>query len=272
MTRSAAKTFDENHLLLRQKRAAAYFAAGKNNSPDFLLRHVAEDLVLRLQTVNRQFDQALTIFDRTGVVAAAINSMDKVTRVDRLENPHFYQESDGISVKTIKSGAPLPAGSTANLIVSAFPLHWSNNLGAALTQIRHALRPEGLFLGVLPGPGTLNELRQSIATAENILWGGISPRIDPYISMQLAGSLLQKAGFALPVVDSDTVTVRYDSATRLMYDLRAMAATNVLLEREKYRFSRKLFSIAEETYHARFADGDGRIRATFELISLSGWA
>ncbi|MCP5086324.1 MAG: hypothetical protein GY952_05925, partial [Rhodobacteraceae bacterium] len=128
MSRLPKQTFDENHLLLRQKRAEVDFVAGKNKSPDFLLRHVAEDLVTRLQTVNRQFDQAVTLFDRTGAVAAAINSMDKIHRVDRLENPHFFHKIDGIPVITIKPGATFPAGSTADLIVSAFSLHWSNDL------------------------------------------------------------------------------------------------------------------------------------------------
>jgi SAM-dependent methyltransferase len=267
--------YDQNLLRLRQLRAINRFATGKDKSPDFLLDYVAEDFLTRLSTINRHFDNAVDLFGRTGKIAAALAKHPGVSKVTRLENPEFYT-SDRIETETGISFSTADdlnlASSSTDLIVSAFALHWSPDLPKALARIKTALHPDGLFLGLLPGPGTLNELRQCFGEVESRLLGGISPRIDPFITIQAAGSLLQGAGFALPVVDTQTIIVRYDKAADLMRDLRAMGTTSVLAAHKNIRFSRKLFTEVSRHYAEHFSDEDGRIRASFELISLSGWA
>jgi hypothetical protein len=141
-----------------------------------------------------------------------------------------------------------------------------------LVQIRRALRPDGLFLGCMAGAGTLAELREALLAAETELTGGASPRVAPLVDVRDAGALLQRAGFALPVADHETVTVRYDSMFSLMRDLRAMGATSSLAARSRKPARRELFMRAAEIYSARFSDPDGRVRATFSTIWLSGWA
>ena len=272
MSANPPKTFDERILNLRRQRAAKAFNSAQNHTPDFLLDHVAEDLIERLQTVNRHFDQATDLFGQTGKIATALSSLKSVSSVKRIETANHVSPNSAQPV-SISDFQPFKlAPLSADLIVSAFSLHWSNDLQSALSQIKLALRPDGLFLGILPGPATLSELRQCFALAESELWGGVSPRIDPFVTLQTAGSLLQQAGFTLPVIDTDTIIVRYDNAQKLMHDLRAMGVTNTLYSREKHRSSRTLFSEVCKIYKDKFCDGDGRIRATFEFISLSGWA
>ena len=166
---------------------------------------------------------------------------------------------------------PLDAESI-DLAVSLLSLHEANDIPGALIQIRRALRPDGLFLGAMAGGGTLAELRESLIAAETELYGGASPRVAPFTDVRDAGALLQRAGFALPVADVETLTVRYDSMFGLMQDLRAMGATNALVDRSRRPGSRRLFTRAAEIYAERFADPDGRIRATFAFIWMSGWA
>lgn len=274
---NAKQTFDINLLHLRQKRAANRFALGKDKSPDFLLEYAAEELRTRLEIVNRHFDNAVDLFGRTGKIASALADMPRVSNVMRVENADFHvpdiqKNETGLSIKTGEAATLPLAEASADLIVSAFALHWSNDLPHSLIQIKKALRPDGLFLGLLPGPNTLKELRQCFAEAEIRLFGGNSPRIDPFITVQSAGALLQRAGFALPVIDTQTITVRYNKALDLMHDLRAMGATNILTSRESNRFSRALFTEVSQRYAEQFSDTDGRIRASFEFISLSGWA
>ena len=155
--------------------------------------------------------------------------------------------------------------------MSLLSLQEANDLPGALIQIRRALRPDGLFLGAIAGGGTLAELRESLLAAETELYGGASPRVAPFTDVRDAGALLQRAGFALPVADVETVTVRYASMFGLLRDLRAMGASNALVARTR-RPSRRLFARAAEIYAERFADPDGRIRATFAIVWMSGWA
>jgi SAM-dependent methyltransferase len=159
-----------------------------------------------------------------------------------------------------------------DLAVSALALQWVDDLPGVLTQIRIALKPDGLFLAAFPGGETLTELRQSLAAAEADVRGGASPRVSPFVELRTAGALLQRAGFALPVIDQDRRTVRYASALDLMRDLRAMGATNVLHDRDRRPLSRTMLMRAAAIYGERFSDADGRVRATFDVISLSGWA
>jgi SAM-dependent methyltransferase len=159
-----------------------------------------------------------------------------------------------------------------DLVVSALALQFVNDLPGVLVQIRRALKPDGLFLAALAGGDTLSELRQSFAAAESELEGGVSPRVAPFADLRDLGALLQRAGFALPVTDTDRLTVRYDSVFALMRDLRAMGATNTLIDRRRAPLRRATLMRMAEIYAERFADGDGRVRATFEIVWVSGWA
>jgi len=174
---------------------------------------------------------------------------------------------------TDPSNEVLPlAPESLDLALSALAFQFVNDLPGVLSQIRRALRPDGLLLAVMVGGDTLTELRQSFAAAEAECEAGISPRVAPFADLRDIGALLQRAGFALPVTDLDSVVVRYDNAFTLMQDLRRMGATNVLLERRKVPSRRETMLRMAEVYRERFADPDGRIRATFDLIWLSGWA
>jgi SAM-dependent methyltransferase len=166
---------------------------------------------------------------------------------------------------------PVAAG-TLDLVVSALALQFVNDLPGALVQVRRALKPDGLLLAALLGGDTLTELRQAFAAAESEVEGGISPRIAPFADIRDLGGLLQRAGFALPVVDSERITVRYDTVFALMHDLRRMGATNALNERRRQPLRRATLMRMAEIYGERFGDPDGRLRATFEVIWLSGWA
>jgi SAM-dependent methyltransferase len=178
-----------------------------------------------------------------------------------------------VTLRLVGDEENLPfAPESFDLAVSALSLQSLNDLPGALLQIRRALKPDGLFLGCLLGGRTLQELRTALAVAETEMSGGISPRIAPFADVRDMGGLLQRAGFALPVADSEPLTVRYASMFALMADLRAMGATNALEMRLRKPPRRELFLRAASVYAERFADPDGRLRATFEMIFVSGWA
>ena len=224
----------------------------------FLLDRVTEDMAERLNAVLRDFKNAADVGtpgDQVGHVLTA--RFDRYARVDLPA-----RESEPLSVE---------AG-TLDLAISALAFQFVNDLPGVLAQIRRALRPDGLLMAAMTGGDTLTELRQSFAAAEAELEGGISPRVAPFADLRDVGALLQRAGFALPVTDVDRVVVRYDSVFDLMHDLRRMAATNVLVERRRMPTRRATMLRMAEIYSERFADPDGRIRATFDIIWLSGWA
>jgi SAM-dependent methyltransferase len=244
--------FDRALLRARQNRAL------RAGPATFLLDRVAADMGERLHAVLREFKRAAdvgTAGDQVRNVLAA--RVDQLVRVGLPE-----QESE-----------PLPfQPESLDLVVSALALQFVNDLPGVLAQIRRALRPDGLLLAAMSGGDTLTELRQSFAAAEAELEGGVSPRVAPFADLRDIGSLLQRAGLALPVTDVDRIVVRYDSAFALMQDLRRMGATNVLVERRRTPTRRATMLRMAQIYAERFADGDGRIRATFEVIWLSGWA
>jgi SAM-dependent methyltransferase len=159
-----------------------------------------------------------------------------------------------------------------DLAVSALAFQFVNDLPGVLAQIRRALRPDGLLLAALPGGDTLTELRQSFAAAEAECEGGVSPRVAPFADLRDIGHLLQRAGLALPVTDVDRIVVRYDNAFALMRDIRGMGATNILVERRRTPTRRTTMLRMAQIYAERFADPDGRIRATFDIVWLSAWA
>jgi SAM-dependent methyltransferase len=258
--------FDRRLLRARRHRAAA---AGAET---FLLDRVAADLAERLTAVLRRFDRVLdlgTPTDAVRIALADVPSVGTIVATDaqspgaRAERSHFV----------VADEEALPfAAATFDLVVSALALQFVNDLPGALVQIRRALKADGLLIAALVGGGTLTELRQSFAGAESEREGGVSPRVAPFADVRDLGGLLQRAGFALPVTDVDRITVRYDNAFALMHDLRRMGATNALLDRRRTPLKRATLLRMAEIYAERFADADGRLRATFEIVWLLGWA
>lgn len=259
--------FDRNLLLQFRKRAFQRSVEGA----DFLLRRVADDLEFRLEAVERHFPVAVDLGGHTGVAAEAIARAGKAGQILRIEQDAEFLRGPFPSVVGDEEFLPLKPGS-ADLIVSLMALHATNDTPGTMVQIARALRPDGLFLAALAGSGTLGELRESLLQAEIELTGGASPRIFPFADVRDVGGLLQRAGLALPVTDVENITVRYDSLFNLMADLRAMGMQNALKARSRRPVSKRLFVRAAEIYAERFSDPDGRIRATFSIIWLSGWA
>lgn len=256
--------------LLARRLARAGKASVGRPPADFLLARAVEDLTSRLATILRPFPRVLDLATPTPLLARAIATRPdrRVTRAAPLPEPATPD------IDTLVCDAEtLPfAPASFDLAVSALALHFVNDLPGTLIQIRRALAPDGLFLACLIGGQTLTELRGALAAAEEEILGGASPRVAPFADMRDLGALLQRAGFALPVTDTETVTVRYGNLFALMADLRAMGSTNVLTQRLRRPTRRALFLRAAEIYAERYADPDGRLRATFEFVWLSGWA
>ena len=256
--------FDRSLLRARRRRARALGPA------TFLLDRAAADLAERLTAVLRRFPLALDLGTPGDEVRTAISGFDSVGAIVAAKTD-CYAGHTPLFVAAEEEALPFRDG-VFDLVVSALSLQFVNDLPGCLFQIRRALRPDGLFLAVLVGGDTLTELRQSFAAAESEIEGGISPRVAPFADLRDLGALLQRAGFALPVTDSDRVTVRYASAFGLMHDLRRMGATNALVDRRRTPLKRATLMRVAEIYGQRFADADGRVRATFEFLWLSGWA
>ncbi len=249
---TAPVLFDRALLRARQDRARRLGPA------TFLLDRVAEEMAERLHAVLREFKSAADVGTPGAQVRNALaGRLNQLARVDLPE-----QESE-----------PLPLQpASLELVVSALALQFVNDLPGVLAQISRALRPDGLLLAAMIGGDTLTELRQCFAAAEAELEGGASPRVAPFADLRDVGALLQRAGLALPVTDVDRIVVRYDSAFALMQDLRRMGATNILIERRRTPTRRATMLRMAQIYGERFADADGRIRATFDIVWLSGWA
>jgi SAM-dependent methyltransferase len=256
--------FDRALLRQRRRRAAALGPA------TFLLERATHDLADRLAAVLRRFELAVDLGTPGDAVRAALGQLESVGRIVAADA--VPGSSPGETFVAADAEA-LPFGdATLDLVVSALALQFVNDLPGVLVQIRRALKPDGLFLAALIGGETLHELRLSFAAAEAEIEGGVSPRVAPFADLRDLGALLQRAGFALPVTDVDRVTVRYDSAFGLMHDLRRMGATNALVARRRTPLKRATLLRMAEIYSQRFADNDGRVRATFEIVWLSGWA
>jgi SAM-dependent methyltransferase len=256
--------FDRALLRRRRRRAAALGPA------TFLLDRVADDLAERLTTVLRRFALAVDLGTPGDAVRSALMRLESVDRIVTADV--MPDAARGEIFVAADEEAPPFGDATIDLVVSALALQFVNDLPGVLVQIRRALKPDGLLLAALLGGETLTELRQSFAEAESDIEGGVSPRVAPFADLRDLGALLQRAGFALPVTDVDRVTVRYDSAFGLMHDLRRMGATNALLARRRTPLKRATLQRMAEIYAQRFADDDGRVRATFEIVWLSGWA
>ena len=260
---SPPRVFDRPLLAARRARALGEARPGA----DFLLSRLGEDLLDRFAAVTRRFEVGVEIGGPTPALTTALMATGKVGRLFRLD----WTTASRPDAVADEEALPL-APASVDLAVSVLALHFANDLPGVMAQLRRALRPDGLLLAALLGGETLTELRQSLAEAEAELTGGASPRVAPFAELRTLGGLLQRAGFALPVIDQDRVTVRYADALVLMRDLRAMGATSVLHERSRRPLPRAVLLRAAAIYGERFADPDGRIRATFDIVSLSGWA
>ena len=244
--------FDRALLVRRQLRAMALGAE------TFLFDRVVEDMNDRLAAVKRQFEAAADIW--TPGEGLQTDLRRRLPSLARLAPP-----DSGVEELRLSRGS-------LDLALSALAFQFVNDLPGVLAQIRRALKPDGLLLAAMIGGDTLTELRQSFAAAEAECEGGVSPRVAPFADLRDIGGLLQRAGLALPVTDVDRVVVRYDNAFALMQDLRRMGATNILIERRRTPSRRATLLKMAQIYAERFADPDGRIRATFDIVWLSAWA
>ncbi len=250
--------FDSARRAARLARSTRRFAEA-----DFLHLRAAENAVASLEATLRDFPVAVDLSAHPGPFAALLADCTAAGRVGKPRS---------IPGAAAPGAAPLPIeDGTADLVVSLMTLHWANDLPGALSQIRRALKPDGLFLGTLAGAGTLKELRQVLTEAELAERGGAQARVSPFADGYDGAALLQRAGFALPVSDVDRLTVRYTDLHALIRDLRAMGETNVLAGTVR-PLTRTLFARAAALYAERFGEADGRIPATFEIVNLAGWA
>jgi SAM-dependent methyltransferase len=273
-----APPFIFDRLLVRARRRR-----GLRLGPEtFLLDQVADEFAHRLGLVLRRFDLAADIGTPTAAVRTALSrggAVGTIVAIDPLiaATPRGEDDVPANAAPTVWCVAAdeeaLPfADGALDLVVSGLALQAVNDLPGALVQVRRALKPDGLFLAALLGGDTLTELRQSFAVAESELDGGASPHVAPFADVREMGALLQRAGFALPVADVDRITVRYATPFRLLRDLRSMGATNPLAERHRIPLRRTTLMRAMEVYAERFSDPDGKVRASFDIVWLSGWA
>ncbi len=236
---------------------------------DFLANEAAAQLADRLADITRSFPLVLDLGCGGGAMARALAGRGAIVAAD----PAFACAAAAAPPRLVAEPEALPfAAGSFDLVVSNLLLHWTNDLPGALLQLRHILKPDGLLLASLWGGETLGELRQALIEAELDIVGGASPRVSPFADARDLAALLQRAGFALPVVDADRIEVTYPDALALMRDLRAMGESNALIEQRKSLSRRAVLLRAAERYAALFGRADGRVPATFELVTLTAWA
>ena len=258
MTDPALGPFEPRLVRQRKRRARARF-----RDASFLHERVAADLADRLEAIPRPFPCVLAL-GGGGLFSEEVRARPELSaRIGSI----LETDLDFVDPEHL----PFAPGSF-ELIVSPLALHWINDLPGALIQLRFALKPDGLLLASLFGGETLSELRLSLIEAESELTGGAGPRISPFADLQDIAGLLQRAGYALPAADRDVVTVRYGEPMRLLADLRAMGETSALRERNPRALSRRILARAFNIYRERYADEDNRVRATFEILTATGWS
>ena len=262
-TENSVMVFDRLALRRQRERATTGFT-----EHDFLFREVAARLVDRLTEIKREFNLAIDLGARGEHLNRLLSDNPSIATVIRMG---LTPGGTGVSFVGDEEALPI-APTSANLVISNLVLHWTNDLPGALIQCRQTLKPDGLFLAAILGGQTLTELRQVITESEVEISGGVSPRISPFAELADAASLLQRAGFNLPVADSDTITVTYPDVFVLMRDLRGMGEANAVLTRPRNFAKRQLFLNIAERYAKNFGDSDGRIRASFQILYLTGWA
>ncbi|WP_421865464.1 methyltransferase domain-containing protein [Parvibaculum sp.] len=263
--------FDRTTLRRRRDRAAENFPLH-----DFLVRRAGEDIVERIAGVNRSFEVAADLGAHRGALRqamtdAALQDGKIGTLISADLSSEMLRHTTGPKIVADEETLPF-ADRSLNLVTSILSLHWVNDLPGTLIQARRALKSDGLFIAALFGGETLTELRQSLGEAEIECEGGLSPRISPFADLRDMGSLMQRAGFALPVADTDRVTVRYADPLRLMAELRGMGETNALSERRRTPLRRATLMRAAEIYREKFGLPDGRVPATFDIVIVTGWA
>lgn len=255
-TPSPPPIFDRRLLRARITRALG------SGAPDFLLARAADDLADRLMTIKRAFPRSLDLGTPTPHFEAAVVAAGR---------PAPWRAGPYGNIVMDEEALPF-APASFDLVVSGLSLQWVNDLPGVFAQVRRTLAPDGLFIACLAGGASLVELRMALAQAEDEITGGASPRVSPFVDVRDLGGLLQRAGFALPVTDVDSFALRYDSMLALCRDLRAMGAANALTQRSRKPLRRSVLLRAAEIYARRFSDPDGRVRASFELVWLAGWA
>ena len=262
--------FDRRLHARRLQRAGPGFAAA-----DFLKQRAAGDIVERLEAVNRRFPLSADLGARDGTFARALAASEAADKIDTLVqtdlSPAMLARSQGLRIAADEERLPF-ADESLDLVVSSLALHWANDLVGTLIQVRRALRPDGLFIGAFLGGSTLMELRACLVEAEVRLRGGAGPRVSPFLDVADAPGLLQRAGFALPVADTDLLSVGYEHPLKLLADLRAMGETSALIDRPRQPLTRSMLQLAVDLYLERHARPDGRVTASFEILTLTGWA
>ncbi len=247
-------------------------AAGRFKDHDFLFREIGERLADRLDDIKRSFPFALDLGCRDGGLATVLGKRGGVESLVQCDlSVKMAARAQGLRVAADEEFLPFGDG-VFDLVLSNLTLHGVNDLPGALTQIRKSLKPDGLFLASLFGGETCKELRRALAEAEIAEEGGLSPRVSPFTHIKDAGALLARAGFALPVADIDTVRVSYPDFMTLLHDLRGMGEANALRNRRKTFTRGATLAGAADRYETLFADPDGRLPATFQVITLTAWA
>ncbi len=240
---------------------------------DFLVARAGEELASRIFATNRTFSNCADLLSFSNSLAQAVADVSNVQQVVRYENCGIHEKiatKENKEILAVREGINI-FGVNADLVVSAYGLHWCDDIAATIGDIRRSMSADGLFLAALPGRGTLAELSDCLRCAELELSDGAAMRVDQFTDVQTAGSLLQNAGFALPVVDVEEVVVRYDNMFDLINDLKAMGAGLHYQNGEQRPAHRKLFKRAAEIYREKYSDRDKRIRATFTTVYLTGW-
>jgi NADH dehydrogenase [ubiquinone] 1 alpha subcomplex assembly factor 5 len=261
------KIFDRQTVRRHRDRACQTLA-----DHDFLFREVAERLLDRLDDITYKFPTAVDLGSRTGILKEHLSGRGGIETLIQCDlSPAMAHQSGALSLVGDEEFLPFREGSI-DLALSCLNLHWVNDLPGALLQIRKALKPDGLFLAAVFGGETLRELRDSFEQGELKIEGGVSPRISPFIRAEDLGKLLQRAGFALPVVDLDTITVSYGEVLKLLGDLRGMGESNAVMERRKNPTRRETLMAAIAHYLETYGDDDGRVPATFQVLFITAWA
>jgi len=264
-----ARIFDRSLLRRRRDRAAGGF-----DDHDFLVAEIAERLLDRLDDITHRFPLALDLGCRTGLMGELRGGRGGIETLLQADlSPAMLKRTRGAAPKLVADEEWLPIRQGAlDLILSNLNLHWANDLPGALLQIRNALKPDGLFLGAMFGGRTLHELRDCLMRAEIAETGGVSPRVSPFAEVADAAALMQRAGFALPVVDSETITVTYGDIMKLLADLRGMGEANLVVDRLRHPTRRQVIAHAAALYAQDYANAEGRLTATFQVLFLTGWA
>ncbi len=263
-TTSDIMVFDRLLVQKNRQRALNNF-----NNYDFLFEWSKNQLSERLYDINRSFDLALQIGSRAAFTNSEHDKIKRLITCDLTSQP--FTNNAPNYIQSSEEFLPI-APQSMDLISSNLNLHSVNDLPGALLQIKNSLKKDGLFTASMLGGETLHELRTTLTNTELSLTGGVSPRIFPFADKKQMGDLLQRAGFALPVIDSEIITVTYESFFKLLHDLRGMGENNAILQRNKIPVSKNFFMHAARKYHEKYAQNDGRITASFEVIFLIGWS